>query len=393
MSDSAMRSLDILRALGSRPTAPFYEQGIAKYIEGFLSGIDVASHRDPYGNLIAHYSNARAQDRSMPAIAFVAHMDHPGYEITGTCNNRIVARALGGVPAASFSKRIPALAITQNGDTVSCELHPINVAARDGRRVVEVVMDYDRKIKPPVPVIFDLPGFELDEGFIKMGALDDLAGCASILAALERVVAEGLKIEVYAVFTRAEEVGLYGARVVAESRTIPLETFIVSVEASSVILGVEQGDGPVIRVGDAAYTFDSEAEQILVAAREEIRNDLSEFRCQRQLMSGGVCEATAFAIHGYRTTGVALPLGNYHNATTSIPDTAGGVAREYISQSDYLGGIELIAKAATCVEMRHNAPARRLLGALPDSDRNRLSASRSQGFGYGSLRSHPSKTQ
>ena len=34
---------------------------------------------DPYGNLIAHYRHRPAPDQ--PPIAFVAHMDHPGFEV------------------------------------------------------------------------------------------------------------------------------------------------------------------------------------------------------------------------------------------------------------------------------------------------------------------------
>ena len=30
-------------------------------------------------------------------------------------------------------------------------------------------------------------------------------------------------------------------------------------------------------------------------------------------MNGGTCEATPFNLHGVRASGVAVPLGNYHN--------------------------------------------------------------------------------
>ena len=40
-------------------------------------------------------------------------------------------------------------------------------------------------------------------------------------------------------------------------------------------------------------------------------------------MSGGVCEATAFAVFGYRTTGIAFPLGNYHNGIRGLRDPEG----------------------------------------------------------------------
>ena len=58
-------------------------------------------------------------------------------------------------------------------------------------------------------------------------------------------------------------------------------------------------------------------------------------------MSGGVCEASAFAQYGYRTTGIAFPLGNYHNSSPN-----GGVEAEYIEINDFLGGIQLMKEAA-----------------------------------------------
>ena len=58
-------------------------------------------------------------------------------------------------------------------------------------------------------------------------------------------------------------------------------------------------------------------------------------------MSGGTCEASGFAAFGYATTGIAFPLGNYHNATPE-----GGVDAEYIHVDDYLYGVRLVEEAA-----------------------------------------------
>ena len=120
------------------------------------------------------------------------------------------------------------------------------------------------------------------------------------------------------------------------------------------------------------YTFDSDAEQALIAARDSIAARDGGFRCQRQLMSGGGCEATAFAVFGYSVTGLAFPLGNWHNATTTIPDRDGGVDSEYISVSDYLGGVALIAEAAVSVAKRNDSAVRRSIRNIPDDVRERM---------------------
>ena len=181
-----------------------------------------------------------------------------------------------------------------------------------------------------------------------------------------------IRDSIYAVFTRAEECGLFGARLMAEARTLPLETLVVSIESSPLIPGVEQGAGPVIRTGDALYTFDAEAEQVLIVARESIRRRNPDFKSQRQLMSGGVCEGTAFAVWGYRATGMAFPLGNYHNATTGIRDPESGIGAEYIRIEDFLGGVELLTEAAKCVGMRNESPASERVRQVPDEIRARM---------------------
>ena len=72
--------------------------------------------------------------------------------------------------------------------------------------------------------------------------------------ALSILTEEDLPVDVYGVFTRAEEVGLVGARLLAEANTLPKNTLVVSLESSRSLPGAEIGGGPVIRVGDAAFT-------------------------------------------------------------------------------------------------------------------------------------------
>ena len=80
----------------------------------------------------------------------------------------------------------------------------------------------------PVPsaAVFDLPDFSIDEDYLVMRAADDLAGCGCILAALDRLRVDPPAGDVYGVFTRAEEVGLVGARLLAEAGTLPLDTLV-----------------------------------------------------------------------------------------------------------------------------------------------------------------------
>ena len=174
-----------------------------------------------------------------------------------------------------------------------------------------------------------------------------------MLSTLEYLVTNQKTANVFAIFTRAEEVGLIGARLLAKNKTIPMNSTIISIEASPIIPGVTQGNGPIIRTGDALTTFDATAELILYNSAKSLQKEDPHFVFQRHLMSGGACEATAFAQEGYNVTGIALPLGNWHNATSNIIDPKGNIGAEYISKTDFLNAIKLI-KRTTIIQNDEN---------------------------------------
>ena len=86
MNQTEQRALDILAGLARNPAVPFHEWGVAEHILGVLVTLDGVEYgRDDFGNIIAHYIApsiaALPESEREPPIAFVAHMDHPGYEI------------------------------------------------------------------------------------------------------------------------------------------------------------------------------------------------------------------------------------------------------------------------------------------------------------------------
>jgi endoglucanase len=292
-------------------------------------------------------------------------MDHPGFEAVSYQGDYLVGDVLGGVPAASFEPGVPLHIILADGKRL-----PATTAGRhgdDAQRQVLIELGEPAQLELPAAVVFDLPDFQVDGEMIRMRAADDLAGCASILASLAELSAQTPPGDVYGVFTRAEEVGLMGARLLAESGLLSKETLVVSLESSRTLPGAEQGSGPVIRVGDAGMTFNADAESVLLKARETLQLQEGGFRVQRQLMSGGVCEASAFALFGYRTTGIAFPLGNYHNGA---PD--GTIQAEYIHVEDFLGGVRLIVEAARQMPEKNNIAFKQRLSHVPDDVRERL---------------------
>ncbi len=365
-------ALNILERLGQQPAVAFHEGGVAQVVHDILGESGLTPETDGFGNIIAKIPGS---DPGATPIALVAHMDHPGFEAVAAHGDFVVASALGGIPAGAFADGVPVQIILEDGWRL-----PGSVAGRHGdesHRQVLISLDQPQPLEFPRPVVFDLTSFQIDGDFIHMRAADDLAGCASILAALSALASlSDMKDtnpelqplgDVYGVFTRAEEVGLVGARLMAEAGTLPANTLVVSAESSRTLPGAEMGGGPVIRVGDAGLTFNADAESALIKAKETLQERPEGFKSQRQLMSGGVCEASAFALHGYKTTGMAFPLGNYHNGA---PGDA--IGAEYIHKDDFIGGVELMMEAALQVSNRETTNFRQRIGTVSEEFRQRL---------------------
>src|SRR5436190_11311852 len=72
----AMQALRILQEVCSTPTAPFTEQFVVRYMEGFvLARSKLKLSRDDAGNLLILLPSKSGG----PRWIFGAHMDHPGF--------------------------------------------------------------------------------------------------------------------------------------------------------------------------------------------------------------------------------------------------------------------------------------------------------------------------
>lgn len=329
-------ALGTLESLGRMPAIPYYEDAGAVFVREFCSEAGLVIEADRHGNVLVQQPG---RDVGAPGLAFVAHLDHPGFEAFDSDGARIIGKMLGRLPDAAMESGVAVQFVTRDGRRV-----PGKVAGRVGapqERTISFDVDTATVGELPCAVVLDLPDFKLDGNVVRMRALDDLAGCAATLGALRWAAAAPAAGTVYGLFTRAEEDGLVGARLAAAEGLLPHNTTVVSVESSHALPGAEIGKGPVIRVGDRTTTFDRGAEAYLQTAAERLRRDRAGFQYQRQLMTGGVCEASAFAAFGYRVTGLAFPLGNYHNGLYE-----GVVDAEYVDLGDFLGGVRLLAEAA-----------------------------------------------
>jgi endoglucanase len=235
----------------------------------------------------------------------------------------------------------------------------------------------------PKFAVWELEDFSVRNGRIHARACDDLIGVASILATLIELKRRKARVNVLGALSRAEEVGFHGALALAAGNgqdlkqlfrlspsralnrnasstrnnptILPSNSLIISLETSRELPGVKMGQGVILRVGDRASVFDSDASRFLAEVAADLGASRKNFRFQRALMSGGTCEATAYQEFGFQSAAVCIALGNYHNC-----GKANKIKAEYVSVQDGCSMVELLVEAA---RLMRQYPA--LVGKLP----------------------------
>jgi len=320
------------------PTAPYHEHHVKAFVEAFCRSLpSVRVEQDRVGNIIAKYQRPRTE-ASTPLV-FVAHMDHPGFEMLG--GNR--AEFLGGVPKEMFANGVGVRVYSSRG-VEKAKLASFDSSAWPDRKLVTLKLKPGaiERIRPGDVGMWDVPAFRVSGDKLHATAIDDVLGTVVMLATLAEVARRKLQSHVWCAFTRAEEVGFPGVMEIIQSKKIPKSAFVVSIEMSKERPWARIGNGPIVRIGDRSTVFDPTATAFLLRAAQRCRERESAFRAQRCLMDGGTCEATAFVGFGYRAGGLCLPLGNYHNIGKNLRPRA-----EYVSVKDLEQLVELTAAAAS----------------------------------------------
>jgi len=322
-----------LKSLLPCPATTTYERFTVAAAEGLLAERGIPWKRDTWGNLHAGDLRAKAP------ILFVAHLDHPGFTLIAKGGKRETARWWGGVKNQYFTgapvrfypydetdvRRSLAQGIT--GKILSVEI------PKGALRPASAEIVFDKSLERARPYVgnWALTECRIDNRWIESIRIDDLVGSACIIELLSRL--SGAR-NVRALFTRAEEDGFHGA--LAAARELPPDALIVSIETSAQRPGAVPGKGPIVRQGDAAGVFDPLATRLLMETASKIHRETPSFRYQQRVMDGGTCEATAFLSLGFRATGMAVPLVNYHNMGTRK------LAAEKVAWSDVRGLLDLM---------------------------------------------------
>jgi endoglucanase len=291
-------------------------------------------------------------DPSRPLV-LVAHLDHPGFAVAGGTADAIELEFRGGLLAVNVLPGSPLHLYAPGSVDPVGTATLVSATDAGGRLTGATAQLVSGRLPDDGFAMWGFPPYEIVDGRISGRVCDDLLGAAAALATLVELAERGADgVEVWGLFTRAEEMGFLGALEAIRLATVPPGADVVSLECSKALADAPQGGGVIVRVGDRMSIFDPGLTAALATAAADLAGEDPTFRWQRKLMDGGACEATAFCAAGYRASGLALPLGGYHNASDAGP----GIVPETVQVSDYLAEVRLLATLASRPELLRPDP-------------------------------------
>lgn len=347
MATQAQRArwLELARGLLECPTAALMEEVPVRYLLDFAARRPaLGMRRDRVGNVVLTYP-ARPP-RGAPPLVLVAHLDHPSFWVTDVRGREVALRFRGWVGLA-FARRGTRVRFFRRGQARSIGSGTLErPAGKHGRLQTAQARLRAGKAEAGGFAMWDFPGYALRGGKIVSRGCDDLLGAAAALCVLDELARARPKgTHVWGLFTRAEEVGFYGALAAVRDGGVPKDARVLSLECSRALPGAPQGAGAIVRVGDRSSLFDPRFTDALRRAAAEVSRREPGLRFQTRLMDGGSCEATVFCAAGLRASGLAVPLGNYHNQA-GLDGGRKGIGPEHVAVGDFLAEVRLLLELA-----------------------------------------------
>lgn len=275
---------------------------------------------DSFGNVIGFL---RSKNENAKTIMLDAHIDQIGMIVTGIDDKGFIRFSrCGGIDLRSVSAQI----VTVHGKeeilgVVGSKPPHLEKAdeAKKISKIEEMFIDVgmtkeeaEEKISLGDKITINASYIELLNGKVAMTALDDRAGVASILAALEILKGRELPMNVAVCFSGKEETGGQGARV-ASYRITPDIAIAVDVSFGTAIdVPAEKsgklGDG--VMIGFSPVLTKEICNKLLAVAKEK------EIKYQLEAMGGRGTGTNADEIfinkEGVRTGLLSIPQRNMH---------------------------------------------------------------------------------
>lgn len=213
-----MNIFETIEKLCEVPAVSGYEHTAARRASLLLERyVDKVSH-DALGNVIGIRYGVKKGSKT---LLLDAHIDEIGFIVSGYAGDFLKFETVGGVDVRMLPAReVLVLADEPLFGVITCLPPHIQTAEQMDSSIPKDKLYIDLGIKNvssrvPVgtPVVYNADCVKLQNGYISGRALDDRAGFASLLLALENLKGKKLNLDVVVMGSVQEEVGCRGAKV------------------------------------------------------------------------------------------------------------------------------------------------------------------------------------
>jgi len=297
---------------------------VARLLASFLEGYAESVERDAMGNLIARIGG------SGPRVMLAAHMDEVALMVSWIDEEGFLSFApVGGLdPRVLLGQRV--VVHGERGTLEGCigAKPPHILPQEEARRAPEVrelhidvgasgrVEAEEAGVRVGCYATFPAHFARLLGSRVMGKAFDDRVGCVVEALVARAAAEEGLGVELYAVFTAQEEVGLRGAAT-AVSKVDPEYAVVLEGTVAADTPGVPDagrvarlGRGAAVRLMDSSMITNRRFYSLLVRAAER-----AGVSYQAQIATGSATDAGRIHLHGRGVvTGVvAVPCRYLHS--------------------------------------------------------------------------------
>jgi putative aminopeptidase FrvX len=325
--------LPVLNELILQPGVSGNEEPVAAAVIRQLSAAGFADNdlkRDSLGNLWIHLGPDGEPERLL-----VAHLDEIGFRITSIRSDGICRlQPLGGIDAQLWEGTVVQVH-TKNGPVPGCIAplsHHVSIrshAAEPQRLDAEDLM-LDLGAASPDEVaelgveLLDTVTWpkridRLYGNLVQARSLDDRFGCCALSAVAQALIDSHPAIPTLIAWSVQEEVGLRGARMLADRFTSCTE--VIAIDSFAVGTGprdnkqydaVKPGLGPALRSWDSTTLVQDSTRKLLLEKAKKLG-----FKLQYGFMPGGN-DASMFEASGARVFGLTIPVQYSHSASERV---------------------------------------------------------------------------
>lgn len=337
--------MELLRKLCETPGISGYEERIQKVIKEELEKVTDEVKIDKLGNIIGIKKTKKVRGSSLPKkVMLAAHMDEIGFMISFIDKDGFLRFApVGGFdPRTLIAQRVVVHGVKDIGGVIGSK--PIHILEEEEKKkaikIKDLFIDVGLKkdevskiVKPGDFVTLDRDFKELNNKIITAKAFDDRVGVYVMIEALKRI--KDCYVDIYAVATVQEEVGVRGATVSSFS-VEPDVGIALDVTIASDLPGSKEeemvtslGGGTAISLMDSHTISNKKLVDFLKKIAEE-----NKIKYQTDILLGGGTDAGAI-----QRSKSGVPV-----CTISIPTRYVHSVVEMCHKEDIENSIKLICK-------------------------------------------------